>query len=242
MTYPHPQYPAQQYPAQRQAAPTAAPTAPAPSANDALMGGGGPSHPGVQFQQPGDGVRGAVVLAFESRQERAFVLPRADGTTVPWHERAPLFFPSGAPIYGVVVTVQTTDRLGPEDDGKRTLFIEGKGKKQTLRDAIRKAGASGLEVGAVIDFVFERSENPNDPKARKHYSARYVPAAQAGANAALGVAPPAPQPQQAPQYQPAPAPASPWAPGAYPQQQAAPQPPAAAPVAPGAVPPWVTQG
>jgi len=234
VTYPqqYPQYPAQQYPQQRQA--PAVPAAPAPSANDALMGGGGPRHPGVQFAQPGDGVRNAVVLAFESRQERAFVPPRADGTTVPWHERAPLTFPSGDPIYGVVITVQTTDRLGPEDDGKRSLFVEGKGKKQTLRDAIRAAGASGLEVGAVIDFVFTHSENPNDPKARKHYSARYVPAAQAGANAALGVAPQAQQaPEYGAQYQPTPAPASPWAPGAYPQQ--------AAPVAPGAVPPWVTQ-
>ena len=59
----HPQYPAQQYPQQQRQAP-AVPAAPAPSANDALMGGGGPSYPGVQFQQPGDGVRGAVVLAF----------------------------------------------------------------------------------------------------------------------------------------------------------------------------------
>ena len=207
---------------------------PSPSANDALMGGGN-SAPGIQFQQPGDGVHGARVISFESRQERAFAPLRPDGTTVPYSERQPLFFPSGDPIFGVVVTVQTSLRTSAEDDGIRALFIEGKGKKATLRDAIRAAGASGLEVGALIDFVFTHSENPSDPKARKHYAARYVPAAQAGANAALGnLGAPAPQPQHAT----APAvPASPWAPGAAPQ---------VAPVAParqaGAVPPWVTQG
>lgn len=201
----------------------------APSANDALMGGG-QSAPGIQFLQPGDGVQGARIISFESRQERAFVPPRPDGTVVPYNERQPLFFPSGDPIYGVVVTVQTSLRTSAEDDGIRALFVEGKGKKATLRDAIRAAGASGLEVGGVIDFVFTHSENPADPKARKHYAARYVPAAQAGANAALGNLG---APVQQPQYATAPpAPASPWAPGAAPQpvQQAS------------SIPPWVTQG
>lgn len=216
----------------------------APSANDALMGGG-QSAPGIQFQQPGDGVQGARVLSFESRQERAFVPPRPDGTVVPYNERQPLFFPSGDPIYGVVVTVQTSLRTSAEDDGVRALFVEGKGKKATLRDAIRAAGASGLEVGAVIDFVFSHSENPADPKARKHYAARYVPAAQAAANAALGN--PGAQPVQQAQYAAAPvaptAPASPWAPGAAPQYaQQAPAPAAQPAQQAGGIPPWVTQG
>ena len=216
----------------------------APSANDALMGGG-QSAPSIQFKQPGDGVQGARIISFESRQERAFVPPRPDGTVVPYNERQPLFFPSGDPIYGVVFTVQTSRRTSAEDDGVRTPLIEGKGKKATLRDAILAAGASGPEVGGVIDFVFERSENPADPKARKHYAARYVPAAQAAANAVLGnpVAQP-PQPAQQVQYAAAPvAPASPWAPGAAPQYaQQAPAPAAQPAQQGGGIPPWVTQG
>jgi len=212
-------YPTQQYQPQ------------APSANDALMGGGA-SHPSVQFVNPGDGVQGAVVISFESRQERAYADPRPDGTQVPYNERRLLFFPSGDPIYGVVVTVQTSLRTTPEDDGVRALFVEGKGKKATLRDAIKAAGATGLEVGGVIDFMFTHSENPADPKARKHYAARYARPGQASANAALGA--PAVQPAYAAAP---PAPASPWAPSVAPAQV-----PTAAPVAPvTAVPPWVTQ-
>lgn len=223
-------YPTQQYPQAQQQAPV-------PSANDALMGGGA-SHPGVQFANPGDGVQGAVVISFESRQERAFAPPRPDGTQVPYNERAPLFFPSGDPIYGVVVTVQTSLRTTPEDDGIRALFVEGKGKKATLRDAIKAAGATGLEVGGVIDFVFTHSENPADPKARKHYAARYTRPGQATANAALVGQLGAPAPISQLGAQAPPAPASPWAPGVAPAQV-----PAAAPVAPvTAVPPWVTQG
>ena len=212
----------------------AAPAAPLADPNDALMVGAAGA-PAAQFVNPGDVVSGTV-LTIISRQERDYMPARADGSQVPFSERPLSFFrKSGDPIMGIVLTIQTDARgvLSPEDDGVRTLFIEGKRKKDAVRAALLAAGAKGIEVGARIDMQWGGKEPPYAQQSPNIWNARYVPAAQVQASAAL--TPAAPAAQVAPQQ-----PVSPWA--QQPAAPAAPWAPAAAPAGPATAPPWATQG
>src|SRR5881275_1389402 len=102
-----------------------------PSADQLLMGGGAPS---AKFDRLGQEVAGAVV-ATEVRQQTAF----KTGEVLTWRD--------GSPRMMVVATLQTQQHDGPDDDGLRRLFIKGKSLTDAVRDAVRKAGAGGLELG-----------------------------------------------------------------------------------------------
>lgn len=170
-------------------------------ANEILMGGA--SGPGAKFAEPGDSITGEI-LRFSGRQERVYD-PKNPGN-------GPLaFFPSGDPIMGIVVVLQTQQRDPsiPGDDGVRTVYVEGQELKATVRRAVQAAGAKGLEVGGLLTVTFTHRENPYDTKSKKFYTAEFVPARAAAANTALLQSP-------APQQYAAPAP---------PQQQYAPQAP-----------------
>lgn len=176
-------------------------------ANDVLMGGGSGA-PGAKFPRtaPGTTIGGRIVAKPEARQEREFDRNNPGGG-------APKFFPSGDPIMGVVVTVQTDlrDPSIEDDDGRRRLFIEGKRLKTAVKDAVIASG-SKLEVGGELYVTFTGLEgDPSDPQAAKTWAARYVPASATAANDALGVT-----------------------------QQAVPAPPAAPPAASSAAPDPVT--
>lgn len=188
-------------------------------ANAILMGGGGPK--GWKFDEPGTTRTGTIAEPPQAKQERDYDPSNPGGGN-------PKFFPSGDPIMGVHVVVQT-DEHDPSidgDDGKRTFYIEGRYLKEAVREGVRNAGAAGLEVGGRIAVTFTHREDPMDKRSRKFWQVQYVPAG----NAAL-MAEPA---SQAPQVQ---APTQPgWgAPAAAPAPAFAQPAPAAAP-APAAVP------
>lgn len=193
-------------------------------ANSILMGSA--SAPGWKFEEPGACHVGTVAEPPRAVQEREYNPNSLGGGS-------PKFFPSGDPIMGVHVTMQTSERnaADPEDDGRRTFYIEGRYIKEAVRDAIRKVGAAGLEVGGQISVTFTHREDPNDKRSRKFWRVEYVPAG----NAALMSAPAPADPGGVPRAQstppvaaPAPAPIQ-QAPAAPPPVQA---PPAAAPAAP----------
>lgn len=195
------------------------------NANDVLMGAAG--SPAWKFDEPGTTREGTIASPPQARQEREYDPNNPGGGDLK-------VFPSGDPIMGVVVEVQTGERdpSNREDDGKRTFYIEGRYIKEAVRNAVRAAGAPGLEVGGSIRVTFTHREDPMDKRSRKHWQVAYTPA---GNSALMGdPAPAAAQPaatynvQAASQGQPAWGQQPPAAPPAY----AAP--PAAPPAAPAA--------
>lgn len=166
----------------------------APSADDFLMGGGGA--PSAKFPAFGTVVGGRIT-------ERPTVEQQRD---IKSGEKK--FWGDGNPMMQLVVTVQT-DQRDPEvdeDDGRRRLFVKSH-MKQAIADAVRAAGAKGLEVGGILTVTYtgDGAVTQRGFNAPKLYTAQYVAAAVTALNT------PDPgmvQPAQ-PQYQ---APAAPVAP------------------------------
>lgn len=167
-----------------------------PSANDVLMGGGGA--PSAKFDEPGTTWEGRIVSPPQSHQVRNYDPKNPGGGELK-------FYPSGDPIMGITVDIATTvrDHTIEDDDGVRRLYLDGRYIKDAVRDAVRAAGASGLEVGGHLKITFTHREDPADKRSRKFWQVAYTPAA----NAALmgdqptqqAAAPAAAQPaQQAP--------------------------------------------
>lgn len=162
-------------------------------ANTILMGGGGA--PTAKFANPGDTLTGRIIAPPQAYQERDYDPNNPGGGALKT-------YPSGDPIMALYVDL-ATDLRDPsiqDDDGTRRLYIEGRYLKGDIRDAVRAAGAPGLEVGATLTVSFTHREDPQDKRSRKFWSARYVPAG----NAAL-MTPDAPAAASAPVQAPAPA-------------------------------------
>jgi hypothetical protein len=137
------------------------------SANDILMGGGG--SPAWKFEGPGVRKVARIVKPPQSKQEREYV-PNQPGAG------KPKFFPSGDPIMGVTVEVQTNERdpQDQDDDGKRTFYIEGKRLKEAVREAVKAAGGPGLEVGGTLDVTLTHYDEPNDRKSGCNWQITYT--------------------------------------------------------------------
>lgn len=187
-------------------------------ANSILMGGGA-GNPAWKFDQPNPGQPrvGTITEPPQARQERDYDKNNPGAG-------APKTYPSGDPIMGILVTVQTDERIpsDSEDDGKRTFYIEGRYLKEAVRGAIREAGAPGLEVGGQLHVEFTHREDPMDKRSRKFWQIRYTPAGNAALMAdqptMAAAAPPAAQPAPTSAQAPTPAPAA--APAANPAAQA----------------------
>ena len=199
-------------------------------ANAVLMGGGS-GHPAWKFDQPNPGQPrvGTIAAPPQARQERDYDPNNPGGGDLK-------FFPSGDPIMGVLVEVQTGERdpSNAEDDGTRTFYIEGRYLKEAVRNAVRAANAAGLEVGGQLAVTFTHREDPMDKRSRKYWQVAYTPAGNAALMTPdIGQAPqpaPAPQPIQQVQQVPAPQPAPPVAqPAPAPQVAPAPAPAAQQP-------------
>lgn len=182
-------------------------------ANDILMGAGGP--PAWKFEDPGTTREGTITSPPQARQEREYDPNNPGGGALK-------VFPSGDPIMGVHVEVQTIERDAgrPEDDGKRTFYIEGRYIKEAVREAVKRTGARGLEVGGQLRVTFTHREDPMDKRSRKFWTVVYTPAGNAALMAdqqptmpvAQPVAPPAPTPAPVAQLAasaPTPVPAAP---------------------------------
>ncbi len=142
------------------------------SANDILMGAA--NAPAWKFQSPGVTKSGVVCSAPQTRQEREYD-PNNPGGGLP------KTYPSGDPIWGIHVEVQTdeVDTSKAHDDGKRTFYVEGRRVKDALRTAIRNSGAAGLEVGGRIDVTLDSYSVPGDRRSGINWVMRYTPASAA---------------------------------------------------------------
>lgn len=134
-----PQFPQSQYGQQPQQgyAPQEEPTAPAPSFGQLLKSGGGKAAFNKD-SMPGTTVTGTVV-DIKTRQKKEY------GTG------KPMFSQKGNPKYEALITVQTSLQETPDDDGRRTIYINMWGVQQ---DAIRKACEAAKCEGPVEGDTF----------------------------------------------------------------------------------------
>lgn len=159
-------------------------------ANDVLMGGAG--SPAWKFDGPGTRKRGTITSPPQAKQEREYDPNNPGGG-------APKVFPSGDPIMGIFVEVQTDERdPSRDDDGKRTFYIEGKRLKEATKAGVRAASARGLEVGGVLDVTLTHYDVPNDRRSGCNWQITYTPAGNAALMGEQPVA--APVAQAAPAY------------------------------------------
>lgn len=113
------------------------PTAPAPSFGQLLKSGGGKAAFNKD-SMPGTTVTGTVV-DIKTRQKKEY------GTG------KPMFSQKGNPKYEALITVQTSLQEAPDDDGRRTIYINMWGVQQ---DAIRKACEAAKCEGPVEGDTF----------------------------------------------------------------------------------------
>lgn len=134
-----PQFQQPQYGQQPQQghAPQEEPTAPAPSFGQLLKSGGGKAAFNKD-SMPGTTLAGTVV-DIKTRQKKEY------GTG------KPMFSQKGNPKYEALITVQTSLQETPDDDGRRTIYINMWGVQQ---DAIRKACEAAKCEGPVEGDTF----------------------------------------------------------------------------------------
>jgi hypothetical protein len=160
------------------------------AADQFLMGGGSAS---AKFEAYGDTTEGTIVDPPEVSQQTD---PK-DGSLK--------FWPSGDPRMQLIVTLQTTLKDDPDDDGKRRIYIKGKSLTEAVREAVRASGAKGLEVGGTLSVTYV-AEGPQQNKALnppKLYTAAYKrPDTTQATGEFLGVTP-QPAPAAVPSTQPA---------------------------------------
>lgn len=120
------------------------------SANDFLMASGVPS---IKLSKVGDEASGIMIRKAELQQIRDFV------------EGTPLFWEDGNKKMQLVITLQTDvrDPAIENDDGIRNLYAKAQ-MQVALRQAIRKAGAKGLEVGCRISVKVTDLKANSNPK------------------------------------------------------------------------------
>lgn len=148
--------------------------------NDWLMSGGAKS---AKFPEVGTVVKGTIVTPPTLSQQTDFTT----GALKTWDD--------GKPMMQLVVTIATDERDPdePEDDGLRSLYVRG-AMQAAVKDAIRKAGAKGLEVGGTIAVRYtgdgvakQRGMNPP-----KQFAAQYKAPASQAADDFLNTPEPAP--------------------------------------------------
>lgn len=131
-------------------------------ANELLMSGGIKS---AKFETLGDTVIGTITDQPKVEQMRKYQSEELD------------FWPSGDPKMQIVVILQTEQRdpADPHDDGKRRLHIPPR-MMQPVREAVRRSGAKGLEIGGRIAVRWVSGSGQGEGNA-KQYAADYAPPA-----------------------------------------------------------------
>ena len=139
--------------------------------NDFLFASGAKS---AKFEVVGDAVRGTIVSAEVAQQTD----PNT-GEAKTWKD--------GSPVMQMIITLQTDERDGDDDDGQRRLYAKGgnpevaSGKGTSMlsavREAIKKAGASKIETGARLTVQHSGLGKKSSPAFNppKLYSAKYEP-------------------------------------------------------------------
>jgi hypothetical protein len=148
------------------------------SAQDFLMSGGGAKS--AKFSTVGTSVTGPIVREPEVAQQTEFGTGR------------PLFWDDGKPRNQLVVQIQTDQRDDADDDGVRAIYIKGKSLTNAVREAVKAAGAPGLEVGGVLTVTYVGDGKADRGMPPKLYTAAYRRATAQAANAFLAAGEPAP--------------------------------------------------
>jgi hypothetical protein len=126
-------------------------------------------------ETPGTICRGTIESA-EMRQQTSL------------EDNKPLFWDDGRPRMMLVITLQTAEHDGDDDDGKRTIYAKGgrfevaDGEGTSMRDAIaqavKDAGASSIEPGDELAVGFTgRGKAKRGYTAPKLYAASFKKAA-----------------------------------------------------------------
>src|SRR5690606_22991843 len=125
------------------------------------------------------------------------------------------FWPSGDPKMQIVVVLQTELRDDDEDDGRRRLYIEPR-MMSPVRDAVKAAGAKGLEVGGRLAIRWISGTGQGEGNARQFVAEYAAPMVDPGSLLNGGSQPQqqAPAPQAPMMQQQAPVQAAPTSPGA----------------------------
>lgn len=115
----------------------------------------GSSSPGFSFDRPGARITGRLTKDPELRQMKVW----RNGK--PTDELA--FWPSGDPKMQLVISLETNfrnyeglkdpDRSVP-DDGRRTVYLNGKHREAALRQAVKAAGTEWMERGGLYDETY----------------------------------------------------------------------------------------
>lgn len=141
-----------------------------PSADDFLMGGGVTS---AKFPTIGTTVAGRITERPTVEQQKDFTTGEAK------------FWDDGKPQMQLVVTVATNDidPSNPDDDGARRIYVKGQ-MKNAVAQAVRTAGARGLEVGGILSVTYSADGVAKNPRfnAPKNFTAHYTPAATVALN------------------------------------------------------------
>lgn len=127
-------------------------------ANDFLMRGGTPS---VKFPTIGSTVIGMIT----KQPKVAEVTDAATGEVKRW--------PNGEVKKQLIIELQTELRESDDDGGERTLWCKGQ-MQVAVRDAVRNAGAKGLQVGGVIQVTYA-SDKKTNLNPQKIFTASYWP-------------------------------------------------------------------
>lgn len=127
--------------------------------NSFLMGGGVPS---AKFKNHGDEVWGVIVDA-SVRQQTDF------------ETNEPLYWQDGTPRMQLVITLKTEQHEGPDDDGQRRVYAKGK-MLNTIREAVKKAGAEGIAEGGklLVRYVSDGEPKRRGMSGEKLYMAKYA--------------------------------------------------------------------
>jgi hypothetical protein len=171
-------------------------------ANDILMGGGAPT---AKFDTIGTVIAGTLIREPEPRQQKDF------------RTQVPETWKDGSPKMMVVAQLATDlrDPEVPDDDGTRTLYIQGKFLTEAVRAAVRAAHANGIHTGGklTVQYTGDGEQTAEQIKARmsppKLYAAWYEPPAASfngvaspGQPPAASTPPPASTPPAATQQAP----------------------------------------
>lgn len=179
-------------------------TAPQAPSIAQLLSGGGKYFP---FKEIGDSITGIIDTVHDPEQQTDI-------------NGIPVTKADGSPKWQFRVDLATDLRNDEDDDGKRTVYVKG-WMTGALGDAVKTAGAKGLEPGARLTIAVVAQDPPPQKGMRpvNKFAATYeppAPGASQAANALLGeqsAAAPAQQVQQAPPAAPpAQAPAAPAGP------------------------------
>jgi hypothetical protein len=85
------------------------------------------------------------------------------------------FFPSGDPIYGISIDVQTAQRVDRDDTGVRRLYADKARLLAAIKESVQKAGREGVEVGGWLRVTWTGTEMGKGNMPANTYSATYTP-------------------------------------------------------------------